>query len=227
MGYKGLQCSRLENSMDWGTWPATVHGVARVRHDWEVNTRGESGRSGFVPILLLRPGESQWPRNMAIFLTSRPEQTDTAFVPCQDPLFGGRRYLDHNGAEAAFRKHFWRRAQRERWEGRWNRKRPGTQRKKACFMRSQDERYQMTISLSDTKDPPLWDAGSVPKPVGTTGSLCPMETHMCCGTLLCPTSALISSSCKHTSSLPSQDYFLPGGENGSIFSCVQKKKVHF
>ena len=28
-----LQCSCLENSMDRGTWQATVHGVAKVRHD--------------------------------------------------------------------------------------------------------------------------------------------------------------------------------------------------
>ena len=28
-----LQCSCLENSMDRGVWQATVHGVARVRHD--------------------------------------------------------------------------------------------------------------------------------------------------------------------------------------------------
>ena len=29
-----LQYSFLENSMDRGAWRATVHGVARVRHDW-------------------------------------------------------------------------------------------------------------------------------------------------------------------------------------------------
>ena len=29
-----LQCSCLENSMDRGTWWATVHGSQRVRHDW-------------------------------------------------------------------------------------------------------------------------------------------------------------------------------------------------
>ena len=28
------QCSCLENSMDRGTWQATVHGVAKLRHDW-------------------------------------------------------------------------------------------------------------------------------------------------------------------------------------------------
>ena len=28
-----LQCSWLENPMDGGAWWATVHGVARVRHD--------------------------------------------------------------------------------------------------------------------------------------------------------------------------------------------------
>ena len=28
-----LQCSCLENPMDRGTWRATVHGVARVKHD--------------------------------------------------------------------------------------------------------------------------------------------------------------------------------------------------
>ena len=28
-----LQCSFLEHPMDRGTWQATVHGVARVRHD--------------------------------------------------------------------------------------------------------------------------------------------------------------------------------------------------
>ena len=28
-----IQYSRLENPMDRGTWWATVHGVARVRHD--------------------------------------------------------------------------------------------------------------------------------------------------------------------------------------------------
>ena len=28
-----LQYSCLENSMDGGTWQATTHGVARVRHD--------------------------------------------------------------------------------------------------------------------------------------------------------------------------------------------------
>ena len=28
-----LQYSCLENTMDRGTWRATVHGVARVRHD--------------------------------------------------------------------------------------------------------------------------------------------------------------------------------------------------
>ena len=30
---KPLQYSRLENPMDRGTWQATVHRVARVRHD--------------------------------------------------------------------------------------------------------------------------------------------------------------------------------------------------
>ena len=29
-----LQCSCLENSMDWGAWRATVHGVSKSRHDW-------------------------------------------------------------------------------------------------------------------------------------------------------------------------------------------------
>ena len=29
-----LQCSCLENPMDRGGWRATVHGVARVRHNW-------------------------------------------------------------------------------------------------------------------------------------------------------------------------------------------------
>ena len=29
-----LQYSCLENPTDRGAWPATVHGVARVRHDW-------------------------------------------------------------------------------------------------------------------------------------------------------------------------------------------------
>ena len=33
-----LQYSCLENSMDRGGWQATVHGVARVRHDWATNT---------------------------------------------------------------------------------------------------------------------------------------------------------------------------------------------
>ena len=33
-----LQYSCLENSMDRGAWWATVHGVARVRHDWVTNT---------------------------------------------------------------------------------------------------------------------------------------------------------------------------------------------
>ena len=33
-----LQYSCLKNSMDIGTWRVTVHGVARVRHDWENNT---------------------------------------------------------------------------------------------------------------------------------------------------------------------------------------------
>ena len=28
-----IQCSRLENPMDRGAWQATVHGIARVRHD--------------------------------------------------------------------------------------------------------------------------------------------------------------------------------------------------
>ena len=28
-----LQCSHLENPMDRGAWQATVHGIARVRHD--------------------------------------------------------------------------------------------------------------------------------------------------------------------------------------------------
>ena len=30
-----LQYSRLENPMDRGAWWATVHGIARVRHDLE------------------------------------------------------------------------------------------------------------------------------------------------------------------------------------------------
>ena len=30
-----LQYSCLENFMDRGAWQATVHGVAKVRHDWE------------------------------------------------------------------------------------------------------------------------------------------------------------------------------------------------
>ena len=29
----GLQYSHLENPMDRGAWRATVHGIARVRHD--------------------------------------------------------------------------------------------------------------------------------------------------------------------------------------------------
>ena len=29
-----LQYSCLENPMDRGAWEATIHGVARVRHDW-------------------------------------------------------------------------------------------------------------------------------------------------------------------------------------------------
>ena len=33
-----LQYSYLENSVDRGAWQATVHGVARVRHDWVTNT---------------------------------------------------------------------------------------------------------------------------------------------------------------------------------------------
>ena len=33
-----LQYSCLENSMDRRAWQATVHGVERVRHDWEANT---------------------------------------------------------------------------------------------------------------------------------------------------------------------------------------------
>ena len=33
-----LQYSCLENSMDRGAWQATVHGVARVRHDLETET---------------------------------------------------------------------------------------------------------------------------------------------------------------------------------------------
>ena len=28
-----IQCSLLENPMDRGAWKATVHGIARVRHD--------------------------------------------------------------------------------------------------------------------------------------------------------------------------------------------------
>ena len=36
-GYK-FQYSCLENSMDRGTWWATVHGVARVEHDLVTNT---------------------------------------------------------------------------------------------------------------------------------------------------------------------------------------------
>ena len=33
--WQPLQCSFLENPMDRGTWWATVHGVIKVRHDWE------------------------------------------------------------------------------------------------------------------------------------------------------------------------------------------------
>ena len=32
-----LQYSGLENSMDRGAWPAIVHAVARVRHNWAAN----------------------------------------------------------------------------------------------------------------------------------------------------------------------------------------------
>ena len=32
-----LQYSCLENPMDRGAWQVTVHGVARVRHDWATN----------------------------------------------------------------------------------------------------------------------------------------------------------------------------------------------
>ena len=33
-----LQDSCLENSMDLGAWQATVHGVAKIRHDGATNT---------------------------------------------------------------------------------------------------------------------------------------------------------------------------------------------
>ena len=32
-----LQYTCLKNPMDRGAWQATVHGVARVRHDWQLN----------------------------------------------------------------------------------------------------------------------------------------------------------------------------------------------
>ena len=139
MGYRGLQCSRLENSMEgYNPWSCKESDTTERR------TQGASQEEGgFVPILLLWSSESQWPRNMALFLTSRLEQIDAAFVPCQDPLFWGRHYWNPNGAETAFRKHFWRRAQRERWEERWNRKRPGTQRRRHAPWghRMQDTRW--------------------------------------------------------------------------------------
>ena len=40
-----LQYSCLENPMDRGAWPATVHGVPRVGHDLVTKER-ERGRSG-------------------------------------------------------------------------------------------------------------------------------------------------------------------------------------
>ena len=39
-----FQYTCLENPMDRGTWRATVHGVARVRHDLVTQDRGRYGR---------------------------------------------------------------------------------------------------------------------------------------------------------------------------------------
>ena len=36
-GYPFQYCC-LQNSMDWGVWQATVHGVAKSGHDWATNT---------------------------------------------------------------------------------------------------------------------------------------------------------------------------------------------
>ena len=44
-----LQCSCLEKSMDRGAWRATVHGIARSRHDWAHSMDGlKLKRNGLV-----------------------------------------------------------------------------------------------------------------------------------------------------------------------------------
>ena len=55
-----LQYSCLENPMDRGAWWATVHGVARVFHDWETNTQYSWGKLGEVgPLAQVHTG-AKW-----------------------------------------------------------------------------------------------------------------------------------------------------------------------
>ena len=49
-----LQYSCLENPMDGGAWPATVHGIEKSRHDRVTNTHkranNSNGKSPFPPL---------------------------------------------------------------------------------------------------------------------------------------------------------------------------------
>ena len=57
----------LENSMDGGAWWATVHGVARVRHDWATSLSLFTfmhWRRKWHPTPVFLPGESQGQGNL-------------------------------------------------------------------------------------------------------------------------------------------------------------------
>ena len=56
-----LQYSRLENPIDRGAWQATVHGIARVRHDFATKPPprcAESKMVGDVPRFSRRTGKA-------------------------------------------------------------------------------------------------------------------------------------------------------------------------
>ena len=57
-----LQYSCLENPMDGGSWKATVHGVAKVGHDWVTSLSLFTfmhWRRKWLPTPVFLPGESQ------------------------------------------------------------------------------------------------------------------------------------------------------------------------
>ena len=59
-----LQCSCLENPMDRGAWWATVHGVARVGHDWMTSLTSLKAQAKKHCLLFTLPGRYViWEKN--------------------------------------------------------------------------------------------------------------------------------------------------------------------